>query len=108
MRKLLLCVAMLGCSPAFAQPYWTQKPVQCGSAQEMIDITLRFGEAPYIKLEGTTMNTTGALTKSKIVVAYNDKTETWTLLEFTSADTGCILNTGRGLEHIKIEKGMPL
>ena len=108
MRKLLLCVAMLGCSPAFAEPYWTQKPVQCGTAQEMIDITMRFGEAPTVIMEGKTMNTTGALTKSKLVIAHNKDTETWTLLEFTDKDTGCILNTGRGLKVIPWPKGKSL
>ena len=50
MRKLLLCVAMLGCSSAaYAEPYWASKPVQCGTAQELIDMTLSFGEVPVLK-----------------------------------------------------------
>ena len=109
MRKLLLCVAMLGCSTAYAEPYWASKPVQCGTAQELIDISLRFGEAPVLKLEGTTMNTTGIITKSKIVLAWNKETDTWTLMEFPQPDMGCILSTGKGLEFVVIpEKGTNL
>jgi hypothetical protein len=109
MRKLLLCVAMLGCSSAaYAEPYWASKPVQCGTAQELIDMTLGFGEVPVLKLEGTTMNTTGAITASKIVLAWNKEKNTWTLMEFPRPDMGCILSTGKGLEFITIPKGTNL
>jgi|TARA_B100000085_G_scaffold282815_1_gene312137 hypothetical protein len=98
---------MLGCSTAYAEPYWASKPVQCGTAQELIDMSLRFGERPILKLEGTTMNTTGAITPSKIVIAWNKETDTWTLMEFPSSGMGCILSTGKGLENIP-EKGTSL
>ena len=87
---------------------WVQKPVQCASHKTIIDTTKKFGEIPVIVMTGKTMNTTGILTDSKIVVSYNKETKSWTLVEFLSPEIACILNSGEGMEFIVLDKGMSL
>ena len=60
-------------------------------------------------MTGKTMNTTGILTPSKIVVSYNKETKSWTLVEFLSSpEIACILNSGEGMEFIVLDKGTSL
>ncbi len=87
---------------------WVQKPVQCSSHETVISTTAQFGEKPVIVMHGKTMNTTGVLTDSKIVISYNEETKSWTLVEFLNPQVACILNSGEGMEFIVLDKGTQL
>ena len=86
---------------AIAEPYWTAKPVQCGTLEEIIDITKQFGETPSIIMKGYMKVPSGQYVESKVVIAMNMSTESWTLIEFPkNVAIGCIVATGRGFEKL--------
>ena len=87
---------------AIAQPYWAQKPVQCGTHEEIINITKRFGEIPFLILDkGLSMNNTGQFVKTRLVVAHNQETGSWTLIEFPVGQAvACILSSGSSIEKL--------
>lgn len=84
-----------------AEPYWTAKPVQCGTLEEVIDITKQFGEFPSIVMDGYMKVPSGQYVKSKVVIAMNMLTQSWTLIEFPiETGIGCIVATGKGFEKL--------
>ena len=84
-----------------AEPYWSAKPVQCGTLEEVIDITKQFGEMPSIIMDGFMKVPSGQYVKSKVVIAMNMSTQSWTLIEFpTETGIGCIVATGKGFEKL--------
>ena len=86
---------------ATAEPYWTAKAVQCGTLEEIIDITKQFGETPSIIMKGYMKVPSGQYVESKVVIAMNMSTESWTLIEFPkNVAIGCIVATGRGFEKL--------
>ena len=96
-RKLvvILSLALLVPVNAYAN-YWAGKPVQCGTTQEIIDLVSKYGEMPLVHFEGNVATPDGNTTVSRFVIAINQENETWTLLEFTGPDQGCILGSGKG------------
>ncbi len=105
MKRIFQIVLVVGALllplEAMSEPYWAAKPVQCGPTQEVIDITKQFGETPSILMEGYMKMQNGRFVKSKIVIAMNKKTETWTVLEFPEGGTiACIVSTGRGFQKL--------
>ena len=93
--------ALLFSTAVAAEPYWTAKPVQCGTLEEIIDITKQFGETPSIIMKGYMKVPSGQYVESKVVIAMNMSTESWTLIEFPkNVAIGCIVATGRGFEKL--------
>ena len=87
---------------AIAQPYWAQNPVQCGTHEEIINITKRFGEIPFLVLnEGLSMNNTGEYVRTRLVVAHNQETGSWILIEFPMGQSiACILSSGNSIQKL--------
>tara|TARA_R110000868_G_scaffold26955_6_gene103092 strand:+ start:48 stop:383 length:336 start_codon:yes stop_codon:yes gene_type:complete len=100
MKKLtMLSVlsALLLSTAVSAEPYWANKPVQCADEKEVISQVVLLGEKPIIIFEGTSVHPNGKARISKFVIATNQKTMTWTLLEFpVGSGQGCILGSGIG------------
>ena len=76
--------------------YWASKPIQCSTPEEVAKLAAKYGESPTIILDGSTGFPNGMITASKFVIAYNPKSETWTLIEFSGEDQACILGSGKG------------
>ena len=107
-KMLSILPALLFSTVAAAEPFWAAKPVQCGTPKEVVDITKQFDESPSILMEGYMKMQNGSFVKSKIVIATNKKTETWTILEFPEGGlVGCIVSTGRGFKKL-VDIGTPL
>lgn len=106
MKKVLLTTALsvsLLSAVAFAAPYWATKPIQCSTQEELIDMAKGLGELPTVIFEGSTIGATGQASPSKFVISTNEKTKTWTLMEFPDGGKqGCILGSGTG--EIKIQE----
>jgi len=92
---------------SYAEMGWVEKPVFCGTQKEVIEITKKYREVPLFSFNGHAMGPTGKPVPVRIVVAFNDTTKTWTLVEFPvgkdgkpSADVGCIIGNGKGLTKL--------
>ena len=96
------------CSPINAKSYYTEKPVICGTVEDIVGTSKNFGEIPILKGEGTSINDNGTLASSQYVIAFNRETETWTLIEFLSTGHVCVLGTGTKLQFFGKEKGIIL
>jgi len=82
-----------------AAPQWANKPIQCASPQEVMDLLKGYGEEPYIYFEGSTTRPSGSF-PSTFLITRNSKESTWTLVEMPDSEQACILGAGRG--EIKI------
>ena len=103
MKKVMLSIlpALLFSTAVTAEPYWASKPVQCGSAEEVIATSKAYGEMPSVVFEGASILPNGHAQKSKFVIATNEAKGTWTLIEFPQgSDMGCIL--GSGNTHVRL------
>lgn len=88
--KSLLYFLLFVPSLVLAQIVTIPKPVQCGEARLILSyLTEEFEEKPYQMLKTDNETTIGLLT--------NQKTKTWTLVEFNS-QIACILSTGRDFD----------
>ena len=115
MKNLIMGVLLLLPLSAFAedtlpQPeppviYWAQKPVQCSTSDQIVELMKRFGEVPTIILEGETGLPNGFKSPSKFVIAMNPETETWTLLEFVNDAQACVLGSGKGKISLGKKRG---
>ena len=100
--KILLLSGLLYNTGVLAQEEqpevtWAQKPIQCSSIQELVEMAKKYGESPIIVLEGNSGFPNGSKTNSRFVIASNPTTKTWTLMEFLiEHDQGCILGVGKG------------
>tara|TARA_B110000259_G_C13700133_1_gene276025 strand:- start:45 stop:338 length:294 start_codon:yes stop_codon:yes gene_type:complete len=84
-----------------AKAQWVKKPVFCGTQKEIIEITKKFREVPLFSFNGHAMGPNGEPVPVRIVVAFNDKTKTWSLVEFPAGqDVGCIIGNGKGLTKL--------
>jgi hypothetical protein len=87
---------------SYAVPKWINKPVFCGTSKEVIDITKKFREIPLFSFSGMARGTTGQPFPVRIVVAFNDSTKTWSLVEFAveRANEACIIGSGKGINKL--------
>ena len=85
---LLGTVLLVLPAKSHAEPQWTNKPVYCGTQKEVIDITKKFREMPLFSMDGFSRGKSGEPIKTRIVVAFNERTKTWSLVEF-SFENGC-------------------
>ena len=104
MKKLMLSVLpalLFNTTVAVAEPYWATKPVQCGTLQDIVESSKIYGEQPSVVFEGQAINEKGDKTTTKFIIATNEETETWTLIEFPAgSEIGCILGKGTGLVRL--------
>lgn len=98
-RKLvgILSLALLVPVNGNAAPVWAQKPVQCATPLEVLDLVRGYGEVPFIYFEGATSRPdAGAPLPSTFLITFNKDEKTWTLIEIPHEDQACILGAGRG------------
>ena len=114
MRKLkILLMISLGllysCSPVAASTtYRSQKPVICGTVDEIIELVKEQGEEPFLKGEGISMQENGTYLNSSYIIGFNQKTGSWTLIELLAHGHACILGNGNKLQIFTLEKGINL
>lgn len=91
--------------------YWANKPIQCTTASQMVQLMKSFGEVPLVHMDGEVGMPNGTRSTVKFVLAQNTETHTWTFLEFTEAKPGeptdpneqvCILGSGKGMITIDL------
>ena len=104
MKKVMLSILpalLFNTTVAVAEPYWATKPVQCGTLQDIVESSKIYGEQPSVVFEGQAINEKGNKTTTKFIIATNEETETWTLIEFPAgSEIGCILGKGTGLVRL--------
>jgi hypothetical protein len=104
MKKVMLSIlpSLLLSSAVLAEPFWAQKPVQCGPAQELVEITKNFGEVPFLSMNGITQKNDGTYIETILVISVGLSTKSWSVLEFSKdKGLGCILATGRGFDKLR-------
>tara|TARA_R100000951_G_C2547462_1_gene151355 strand:- start:111 stop:434 length:324 start_codon:yes stop_codon:yes gene_type:complete len=93
---------------ASAEPYWVSKPVQCGTLEDIVESSKIYGEQPSVVFDGLAITQNGDKTTSKFIIATNEETKTWTLIEFPAGqNVGCILGKGTGLVRL-LGQGEPI
>ena len=111
MKKLMMISALsalLLSSVVSAEPFWASKPVQCGSAKELIELTKKFGEVPFLSMNGITKKSDGNFIETILVVSVGLSSKSWSVIEFSKeGGVGCIIATGRGFKQLK-ELGVAL
>ena len=87
MRELLLGVLLLP-ALAIAQPVTVEKPVICDKTEKVIEGLQKgqYKETPYW---------VGQDDKSKYALFSNEKTRTWTMIQFNE-NIACIIGAGEG------------
>jgi len=106
---MISLVLLFSCHPVNAQTFISKKPVICGLLEDIISKSKDYGEAPFIKGNGTSMRDDGTFFPSQYVIAYNQETNGWTLIEILNPEMACVLSTGKGLEIFNLkQKGMAL
>lgn len=94
MRKFLAGILFL---PVFAQaePVTVEKPVVCDDVKSLIEFVsgAAYREIPFW---------VGKDSSSRYVMMVNEKTKTWTLIQFND-EIGCIIGTGEG--HTRVLTG---
>lgn len=91
MKKILALV--LACMPTLAlanQWFRTNKPVQCGPFQDLVDIVTGKEFQEQLTWMGNSDED-----KTKIVLFRNSNTNTWTVIQY-NREIACILGMGRG------------
>ena len=100
---------LYSCSPVAASTtYRSQKPVICGTEDEIIELVKEQGEEPFLKGEGLSMQENGTYLNSSYIIGFNQKTGSWTLIELLSHVHACILGNGNKLQMFTQEKGINL
>ena len=106
MRKFDLQVAgwMFGLSIvlwamiATAGPEWKQKPIQCASPPEVMDNIEDQDMVPLMQLNGNITKGDGNLISAvPYILFYNQDTEYWYFVEFTSYEEACVVGVGQGI-----------
>jgi hypothetical protein len=88
---LALAVAVLINLSCRAESFITKKPVICTNIETIIErLTNKFEELPFWS---------GVGLENKFVLMVNNKTGTWTMLEFNN-DTACIIGEGKEADQI--------
>tara|TARA_R100000951_G_scaffold105567_1_gene99446 strand:- start:1287 stop:1649 length:363 start_codon:yes stop_codon:yes gene_type:complete len=79
-----------------AEPYWAQKPVQCGPTQEVMDRIDQDGLKPLMMMTG---NARVENIKKVLPYAfyYEVDEQFWIMVEFFSAETVCVVGVGQGV-----------
>tara|TARA_R110002126_G_scaffold109030_5_gene245877 strand:- start:172 stop:510 length:339 start_codon:yes stop_codon:yes gene_type:complete len=110
MKKIMMLSvlpALLLSTTVGAEPYWANKPVQCADANSVVEQSMLIGEKPTIFFEGASMQPNGNGQLSRFVISTNNKTRTWTLIEFPKdSSQGCILGSGIGSINIISNNGI--
>ena len=105
MRKSLLLLLTLIPLSVNAEPYWAQKPVQCSTREEAIAYAARFDEVPVVVLSGLVMSQNGVGYNAQYILAGNEETQTWTLIEMSTEEQACVLAQGKGY-NLVIDMGI--
>ena len=101
MKKVLITTLLctFSVSSMYAQvadTQWRNKPIQCGTTEEVVDTLKGVGEDPFVWMDGKATNSKGVSADTRFVIAMNPKTLGWTLLEFVQSGTMvCILGSGQ-------------
>jgi len=92
---------------------WLAKAVMCNEQHVVIETMERFGEKPWIYMDGGSVQPP-SFVLARFVFAINPTTQTWSIIEFYAGAEGvpmaCLLGFGKGtinmnkLEQMKINK----
>ena len=83
---------------ASAGPEWKQKPIQCASPPEVMDLLEDQDVVPLMQMVGNIKNSQGNfLTAVPYMMYYNTKDEYWYFVEFTGYEEACIIALGQGV-----------
>ena len=86
------------CSLAYAQGYFSKKPVICGTVDEIVGTSKSFGEFPLLRLNGTSLQGNGSFTETQYFIGLNKDTQTWSLIELIPNGMACNIAVGEGIE----------
>lgn len=81
-------------SIAIAEPRWVQKPVQCSTPQELIQILDKVGSKPL--LGGVTIVTQDLINYAEIplIVYYHPESNEFQIIELHSSNVACLIASG--------------
>jgi hypothetical protein len=91
MRNLILGVLLLP-ALAYAQPVTVEKPIVCDTTKVVIETLTgnEYKEQPFWM---------GNDTSSRYVILVNEKTKTWSLVQFNN-NIACVLGTGENHKQV--------
>ncbi len=86
--------------------YNSQKPVACTSPEEALQIVANdYGEMPYFRANGIAPTVDGnQFMQTKVVISINLETKTFTVLEWVTPETVCMVANGNGFEFLNPQK----
>ena len=97
-KKIILTalISLFFTSQLQAEPYWAQKPVQCGPTQEVMDRIDADGLKPLMMMTG---NARVENTKRVLPYAfyYDMEEQFWIMVEFFNEETSCVVGVGQGV-----------
>jgi hypothetical protein len=76
---------------------WAQKPIQCDTPGEILEVLKKYNEQPIIGGMGVAMMQNGQFSNLPVIWFFNKEKDTWTLVEWNmQGDQACILASGSG------------
>ena len=103
-----LMLSGLLCSAAYAETYFSKKPVICGTIENVVDTSKKWEELPFLRAQGTTMQDDGSFAPSTYIIGHNKETGTWSLMEVLPTGHACLLASGKGIELFAEKLGISL
>ena len=88
--------------------YFSKKPVVCGTIEEIIGTSQKWGEVPFFRADGSSLQENGSFIPTTYIMGYNKETKSWSLIEIVSKTHACMLGTGKGLQLFAQKLGIAL
>jgi len=77
-------------------PQWAQKPVQCASPAEVLEMLEDEDMEPLMQMAGNIRIDDG-MYSVPFVLYYNSDTTAWYLVEYTNFEQACVVGVGEGV-----------
>tara|TARA_Y100001938_G_C8062956_1_gene418453 strand:+ start:869 stop:1264 length:396 start_codon:yes stop_codon:yes gene_type:complete len=77
-------------------PKWVQKPIQCASPPEVMDQVEGEDMMPLMQMNGN-IRAGANMFNVPFIFFFNQKSESWYLVEFTNFEQACIVAVGQGI-----------
>jgi len=78
-------------------PKWSQKPVQCASPPEVLEMLENEDMEPLIQMAGNIL-LEGNMYSVPFVFYYNLENTAWYLIEYTNFEQACVVGVGEGVD----------
>ncbi len=78
-------------------PKWAQKPVQCASPPEVLEMLEDEDVEPLMQMAGN-IRIDGGMYSVPFVLYYNQETTAWYLVEYTNFEQACVVAVGEGVD----------